>query len=166
MNKNIILISAVAPDKEGRLVIGKDEKMPWNIPEDLRHFYNKTFNCPVIMGRKTFQSIGKVLPHRLNVVISRDSGLDISRYPSRFEIFPDISHTLDFIKNNSFLNNYIIGGESIYREFMPHANFIELTRIHEYYEGDRFFPDINLDEWKLFSSEKHSEFDFELYVRK
>jgi dihydrofolate reductase len=166
MNKNIILISAVAPNKEGRLVIGKDGKMPWHIPEDLRHFYNQTFNCPIIMGRKTFESIGKVLSDRLNVVISKDSGLDGSRHLSRFKIFPDISHTLDFIKNNSFLNNYIIGGESIYREFMPYANFINLTRIHESYEGDRFFPDISFNEWEFFSSEKHSEFDFELYVRK
>ncbi len=148
-------------------VIGGGGKMPWHISEDLQMFKRVTTGHPVVMGRKTFESLGRPLPGRTNVVITRNpswvaegvltaASLDqaIAMFPPEEEVF-------------------IIGGGEIYARAMPRADKLYLTRIYADYEGDVRFPDWNPDEWRLVSSERHHHgatfphpFEFLIYEKK
>jgi len=158
------IISIIAAMDEGGL-IGKDNKMPWYIPEDLAWFKEKTRNKPVIMGRKTHESIGKKLPGRLNVVITRDKG-----YQSPHKCVYTYNSLVDAINDYSGLNELmIIGGAELYTSAFSFVDKMYLTRIFARFEGDTYFPDYNEDEWKKtyknISSNKQYMFEFSIRER-
>lgn len=147
-------------------VIGLNNQLPWYLPADLAQFKSITMGKPIIMGRKTFDSIGKPLPGRRNIVISRDKTLSIDDC----EVFFSIDAALDTLKNEKEI--MIIGGANIFSQTLPFAHKIYLTVIEEDFEGDTFFPQLNLDEWKLIADEKHLPdeknkyiYSFQVYTR-
>ncbi len=117
-------------------VIGKDNKLPWHFSSDLKFFKNLTTGSTVIMGRKTYESIGKPLPNRENFVLSRQSSLIAQEH---LKIFNSLE---DAIKQISTKDAYIIGGENLYRQSLAVIDGIYLTRIHADFEGDAFYPEI------------------------
>ena len=131
-------------------VIGKNNQLPWHLPADLQHFKRVTMGKPIIMGRKTFDSIGKPLLGRRNIIISRDEKLLIAGC----DVFSSIDHAIHSVKNESEI--MIIGGANLFLQTLPRANKIYLTVIDENFEGDVFFPELNAKEWKMISEEKHS----------
>jgi dihydrofolate reductase len=130
--------------------------MPWHIPEDLRYFKRLTMGGTVVMGRKTYESIGKPLPGRTNVVITRQSDF----HPAGTEI----AHSLEEAVAR-YPDAFIIGGAEIYRQALPLADRLYITRIKADYEGDTLFPDWNENDWTLTWSEDHDGFEFTLYER-
>jgi dihydrofolate reductase len=129
--RNIALIAAV----DEQWTIGKAGALPWHIPEDLAHFKRLTLNQTVLMGRKTFDSIGRALPKRRNLVLSRDTQLSIPGVECVHSIEQALSMTSERL--------WVIGGEEIYRLFLPYADAIELTRVGLSIEGgDAHFPQI------------------------
>lgn len=153
----------VATSKNG--VIGNKGEMPWHIPEDLKHFKELTLNHSIIMGRKTYESIGKPLPKRDNIVLSRNSFED-----NKIKIAHSIDEVLHYLNKREKLHidykkAYVIGGQEIYEQFLPLVNFIELTKIHRFYNGDSFFR-FNKDEWIEKNREFMNGFDFVSYIKK
>ncbi len=144
MNISII----VAADENG--VIGKDNRLPWRLPADLKNFRELTLGKPVLMGRKTYESIGKPLPGRLNIVITRGVGVAIEGCT----VVNSLDDAIDAAGDAEEL--MIIGGAEIYRESLALANRIYLTRVHTAVEGDTWFPDIDYDEWRETSIEEHA----------
>jgi len=142
------LISLVVAASEND-VIGRAGDLPWRLPGDLRRFRDLTMGKPIVMGRKTWESIGKPLPGRQNIVITRQrdyvaKGCDIVFYPAAALLAAKGAGEI-----------MIIGGSRIYRQFLRRASRVYLTRVHVTIEGDAFFP--GLDEcWELESSESHS----------
>ncbi len=134
---NISLIVAMASNR----VIGADNKMPWHLPADLKRFKQITMGSPILMGRKTHESIGRVLPGRTNVVISRNSQFE----SEGSLIFSDIESALDSLQAHSEV--FVIGGSSLYEAMLPEAKYIYLTQIHKTFSGDTYFPEIDPGDW-------------------
>ena len=137
----ISLIAAFAEER----VIGKDGKIPWTLKEDLKHFRNKTEGFSVVMGRKTYESIGVPLPNRLNIVMTRN--------PKKLEGFKEVTNKEKALEIASSYSNevFIIGGEKIYEEFLPLATKMYLTKIDIKTKGDAFFPKWNVNDWEELS---------------
>lgn len=141
-------ISLIVAQSKNR-VIGKDNHMPWHLPADLKHFKHITMGKPIIMGRKTFDSIGKPLPGRRNIVISRDKNLQIPGC----EVFHSIEEALIAVQNEPEI--MVIGGANLYAQMFARANTIYLTVIDAEFDGDTFFPALS-SEWILQSEETFS----------
>ncbi len=145
-------------------VIGKDGKIPWHSKAELRHFKETTMGYPIIMGRKTFESIGKVLPGRLNIVLSRN------KFPEKevegLKFFSSLEDALEFCESEGYQKAFIIGGESVYRKALPITDEIVMTRMKLNINGDTFFPPIDFNDWILKSKKEQEEFDIEVYERK
>lgn len=154
----ISIISAISKNN----VIGLNNTLPWHLPEDLKHFKNLTTGKTVVMGRKTFESIGKPLPNRTNIVLSRNNKeINIPGVITTNNI-----ESLIHSENEIF----IIGGSEIYSLFLPYANKLYLTLIDEEYEGDTYFPDIDYEKWDMIKSEDHTsnnniKFSFKEFVK-
>jgi dihydrofolate reductase len=128
--------------------IGKDGKMPWHLPNDLKHFKNITWAMPVIMGRKTFESMGKPLAGRKNIVITRQKGYK----PEGAVAVQSLSDALFLANEMDVKEIFVIGGGEIYKMVWEKANRIYLTRVKmEAPDADTFFPAIGPQEWKLVS---------------
>ena len=127
-------------------VIGKDNKLLWYLPNDLKHFKEITSGHTIIMGRKTFDSVGKPLPKRRNIIITRQ---DIAI--EGCEVVKSIEAALELCKDEKEV--FIVGGAEIYKQSMKFTDRIYLTIVHQNFEGDSFFPEINKEEWKEVSSE-------------
>ncbi len=129
-------------------VIGKDNAIPWRISADMKHFKKTTMGKAIVMGRKTFESLGNPLPGRLNIVLSRDQ----SYAPDGVEIFRDFADVVvsDFSAHSEINGDEImvIGGAEIYRLALPSATRIYLTEVHGTVEGDTYFPDWDRDDWR------------------
>ena len=129
-------------------VIGHNNQLPWHLPNDLKYFKNLTWGLPILMGRKTFDSIGKPLPGRQSIVITRN--------PHWQHDGVDVVHSLEeAIQRAEALGAnevFIIGGAEIFNSALPTAKRIYLTRIHHRFDGDVFFPEIDSAEWQLASS--------------
>ncbi len=163
-NPEIVLIAAVA---EKNRVIGKDRDLPWHIPEDLKHFKRLTTGHPLLMGRKTFESIvhqfGGPLPDRRMVVLTRRGVLP--DYPE-VETYPSIDAAMEALADEDII--FIGGGESIYEQFLPQADRLELTLVEGAYEGDTFFPAYEYllgDVFERVREEPHEGFRFVTYER-
>ena len=150
-------------------VIGKDNKLIWHLPEDLKRFKQITTGKNIIMGRKTFESLGRVLPNRKHIILCNDMEMDIDN--ENVEILDDISKLDKYI--NSGEENFVIGGATIYKLLMPYVNKLYITKINHDFEGDVYFPEIKETEWKEISKEKalkndENPYDYEYitYVRK
>jgi dihydrofolate reductase len=132
-------ISIIVAMSQNR-VIGKDNHLPWHLPEDLKHFKKITTDHPIIMGRKTSESIGRKLPDRINCVVTRRTDFTTNCE----EVFNSFDEVLAYA-NSSNEECFIIGGEEIYRLALPHADKIYMTVIEKNFEGDAFFPEVDLE---------------------
>ena len=142
---NLILIAAISENN----VIGIKNKVPWYIPEDIKKFRELTINHPVIMGRNTYESIPEKfcpLSQRKNIVLSNSLSNQKGIYIAR-----NIDEALELTEDR---DSYVIGGEIVYGLFLPLAKKLEITRVHRSFEGDSFFPEVNLDEWNLSNEER------------
>ena len=146
-HKNITMIAAIAENN----ALGKDNKLIWHLSDDLKHFKDLTKGHHVIMGRKTFESMPKALPNRTNVIISRKK-----------EYTAENAHVVHSLEAALALAQeddrpFIIGGGEIYRQGMAFATCIELTRVHDNFEADTFFPDIDPAVWREVWRENHDK---------
>ncbi len=146
----MIISLLVAADEQN--VIGLKGRMPWHLPADLRHFRELTMGHCLIMGRKTFDSIGKALPGRTNLVVSRNKGLQLEGA----RVMEDLKPALDYATTQGEKECFIIGGGTIYLKAMLWADKIYLTRIHDTFEGDTFFPALEESNWKETAHIRHS----------
>ena len=152
------IIVAVAKNN----VIGKDTQLIWHLPEDLKRFKRLTTNHTIIMGRKTFESLGRVLPNRKHVILCNDAEMNID--DENVEILDDISKLKKY--KDSEEENCVIGGATIYKLLMPYADKMYVTHIKEEFEGDVYFPEISEKDWKITEREKglrdeKNPFDYE-----
>ncbi|HLG24856.1 MAG TPA: dihydrofolate reductase [Candidatus Nanoarchaeia archaeon] len=143
----ISLIAAMSRN----FVIGKNNSLPWNIKEDMKHFRELTLNKPVVMGRKTFESIGKPLPERQNIILTKDRNYKAEGCV----IVHTVKEAIKAAGNEKEI--MVIGGSQIYELFLPIADMIYLTIIEKDFEGDAFFPKLEREEWKEISRINHYE---------
>ena len=155
--------------KASNNVIGKNNSLIWHLPEDLKRFKELTTGHTIIMGRRTFESLGRVLPNRKHVILCNDMQMDVE--DDRIEILEDISMLDKYI--NSDEENFVIGGATIYRLLMPYASKMYITEIDQEFDGDVSFPEINKEEWEIaevkkgLKDEKNPfDYNYVTYVRK
>lgn len=143
-------------------VIGDGNRMPWHLPEELQHFKATTLGKPVIMGRKTFESLGnKPLPGRLNIVLTRDTQF---RVPEGVRLVHTVKEAMDVVQDREEV--MVIGGAEIYQRFLPLADRLYLSIIHESYQGSVYFPEYDVEEWKIFKEEVREKFTLQIFDRK
>ena len=137
----MILSLLVAADEQN--VIGKNNTLPWHLPNDLRYFKNLTWGMPILMGRKTFDSIGKPLQGRKSIVITRNRDW----HPGGVDVVHSVEEAIDKARSFHVKEIFVIGGAEIFTSSFPQADRIYLTRIHHRFDGDVFFPEIPADQW-------------------
>ena len=130
-------------------VIGLYNQLPWHLPADLRHFRQVTGSNPVIMGRRTYDSVGMPLPGRRNIIITRQRGMTIEGC----DVVHSLAEAIELAKSTNPPEASIVGGAEIYRQAMGLADLIYLTRVHAKPEGDAFFDGPDLSQWKEISRE-------------
>lgn len=152
----------VAMDKNK--VIGRNNQLPWHLPEDLKYFKRVTMGHPIAMGRKTHESIGRILPGRENIIITRQSDY-------KCEGCTVLTSIQDFVQYAREQEDeiFVIGGAEIFKETFAFTDRLYITYIYEEFEGDTFFPDFDTSNWKLISSEKgvkdeKNPYDYEFIV--
>jgi dihydrofolate reductase len=151
----LIIIAALSRNR----VIGNNGKLPWHISDDLKRFKRLTTGHTVLMGRRTFESLGKPLPNRRNVVLTSQSIPDVETYPTLAEAL----HTLDKEKQV-----FVIGGGELFAQLIDHADALYLTRVDKEVDGDTYFPPFEHlvgTRYRLLSREEHEGFAFEEYER-
>jgi len=160
-----MIISIITAMDENQL-IGKDNGLPWKLPADLQFFKKVTMSKPIIMGRKTFESIGRPLPGRTNVVITRDESFDAEGC----EVVFSLNDALNKVENVE--EAMVIGGANIYQQFLPQADRLYLTRVEGEFEGDAWFPKIDFENWELIEKEVHkadekneADYSFQVFQR-
>ena len=150
-----------------KLVIGKDNLMPWHVPEDLRHFKRLTTGNTIIMGRKTFDSIGKALPGRTTIVVTSSPDAFISKHQAdRLSAAGSLEEALSLAAQTPEKQIFVAGGASIYRQALGGAQKLYLSRIPGDFEGDTHFPEFRDGGWDLESSEQYNGFKLEVYLKK
>ncbi|MCJ7839178.1 MAG: dihydrofolate reductase [Burkholderiales bacterium] len=159
----ICLIAALAANR----VIGNNNKLPWHLPADLKRFKSLTMGHPLVMGRKTFESIGRPLPGRRNLVVTRNHGYSAPGC----EIVHSLDEALEACRGTTTI--FIIGGAQLYRESLPRAHRLEFTEIHAEFAGDAVFPEYSRAEWREVARETHRaeagvdfDYDFVRYERR
>ena len=143
----ISMIAAMAHDR----VIGLDNQMPWHLPADLAHFKRVTLGKPVLMGRKTFESIGRPLPGRRNLVISRNPDYRADGV----EVIDSVEAALALLADSDVAELMVIGGGHLYGQLLPRADRLYLTRIDLAVEGDTRFPAFDEGDWSCIERESH-----------
>jgi dihydrofolate reductase len=141
----ISIIVAASTDN----VIGKDGGLPWHLPEDLRRFKTLTMGKPMIMGRATWDSIGRALPGRQSIVLSRQSGFEAEGC----DVVASVEEAIAAAGDASEI--MIIGGSDLYQQFLPRTDRVYLTRVHTSIEGDTFFPELSENEWIVVAKESY-----------
>lgn len=131
-------------------IIGKEDKIVWHLPADLQHFKELTTGHVIIMGRKTFETLGKVLPNRKHIVFSQNPDFKVK--DENVQVVHSMLEIQEYIENEE--ENFVIGGAMIYNLLMPHVTKMYVTEIEEEFEGDCFFPRINPEIWKETAREK------------
>ncbi|OCB75183.1 dihydrofolate reductase [Flavobacterium crassostreae] len=159
----ITMIAAAAENNE----LGKNNSLPWHLPDDFKRFKALTTGHHIIMGRKTFESFPKPLPNRTHVVISRQKDYN----PEGCIVVSSLQDAIAICPKNEEL--FLIGGGQIYALGMSYCDKIELTRVHHTFEADAFLPEINPEDWLLSNSEYHAKdpnhpfaFTYETYLKK
>jgi len=149
--------------------IGKNNELLWRLPNDSKFFKNTTWGMPVIMGRKTYDSLGKPLAGRTNIIITRQKDWQ----PEGVFVVHDIKEAMAAAAKTDAKEAFIIGGGEIYRQTLPITQRVYLTRVHATPDGDAFFPEINKADWELLSQldftadEKHAyDYSFQVWQRK
>lgn len=143
-------------------LIGNGGKLPWNIPEDLAYFKKITNGHSIVMGRKTFESIGRPLPNRTNIILTKDEN-----YKAEGCVIINSKESLE-IKNDEEV--FVIGGANVYKQFLPLADKLYITKIDGEYYGDVYFPKPDMKKWKLSSedpqiSKKGVILTFQIYIK-
>jgi dihydrofolate reductase len=154
----------VAMDENG--LIGKNNSLPWHLPNDLKYFKRITIGNTIVMGRKTYESIGKPLPGRKNVILTRNKNYTIDN--------ATIINSPDMVQQLASIDDvFIIGGAELFSSLIGITDKLYITKIHEKFEGDVYFPSINWDDWVIESVEKGTvddnniyQHDFYIYKRK
>jgi dihydrofolate reductase len=140
-------------------VIGKNNTLPWRLPEDLKYFKRTTMGSSVIMGRKTWDSIGKVLPGRTNIIVTRSPTLQIERVKMALSV----PEAIELAEHAAFIDGsdeaFIIGGAELYSEAMPFADRFYLTRVHAEVEGDTFLQSFDEAAWREISRKEYRKSD-------
>jgi len=165
----IVLVAAIGDN----LVIGRDGQLPWRLKSDLQHFRKVTLNRPVVMGRKTHESIGKLLPGRTNIVLSRD----LTLVAPGAVLATSLDAALSFARADAAKHGVdeimVIGGSDIFAATMPMADRLEITHVHASPEGDTVFPPIDPEVWQEAWREDHyagpdddANFTLATYVRR
>lgn len=152
----VSLIVAVAANR----VIGRGGALPWRLPNDLRHFKAMTMGKPIVMGRQTFESIGRPLPGRTNIVVSRNPAFG----PDGAVVVNSFEAALDAAAATGAEEVLVIGGAEVYAAALPVATRIYLTEVHARIEGDRFFPPLDPAEWVEAFRERHAADDRHPYA--
>lgn len=159
----ITLIAAAGENNE----LGKDNDLVWHLPDDFKYFKSRTTGHFIIMGRKTFESFPKLLPNRTHVIITRNTDYEVEGAL----VVQSLEEAFELAKEDP--QPYVIGGGEIYHQALPHAQKIELTRVHGTFEADAHFPEIPESEWELIDEEYHAQddrhnyaFTFQTYIRK
>lgn len=162
-NPKISIIAAVASN----YAIGKNNDLLWSLPADLAHFKKHTTGCPIIMGRKTFESIGRPLPNRRNIIVSRQEDYQVAGC----EVYPSLEEALRVASLDLTTHDelFIIGGGQLYREAMPLAQMLYITWVHTEPDADTFFPEIDSSVWtktatEFRSADDKNELDMEFCV--
>lgn len=164
MTKKIVAIWA--QDEEG--IIGKDDRLPWYLPAELQHFKETTLNHAILMGRVTFDGMGRrLLPKRQTLILTRNSDEKMDGV----SIFNDIESVLDWYQSQD-KNLYVIGGKQIFQAFEPYIDEVIVTQVHASVEGDTYFPedfDLSLFETvssKFYDKDEKNSYDFTIQYRK
>lgn len=144
----ITIIAAIGKNNE----LGKDKQLLWNLPNDLKHFKNLTSGFPIIMGRKTYESIGKALPNRVNIVVSRKNDW----FEEGILIVPSLKEAIKHAKKINE-NIFIIGGGNIYKQTIEIADKLEITQVDMQTNADTFFPKIDEKIWRKTNETCHSK---------
>lgn len=161
---NTITMIAAAAENDA---LGRDNDLIWHLPDDFKRFKRLTTGHKIIMGRKTFESFPKPLPNRIHIIITRDKDYKVNSKDCI--VVHSLDEALQLVSNE---HAYIIGGGEIYKQAEPFSNTIELTRVHESFEADTFFPKIDHKSWKLVTEEYHPKdekhkhaFSYLTYIR-
>lgn len=159
----IIIIAAVSENN----ALGKDNDLVWHLPDDFKRFKQLTSGHYIVMGRKTFESFPKPLPNRTHVIVTRQKNYS----PEGCLIANTLHEALQLCPKNE--DTYVIGGGEIYKQSIPFADELEITRVHHTFEADTFFPEIDSSIWKLTTEEFHPKddkhnysFTYQTYHRK
>jgi dihydrofolate reductase len=156
----IIIISAIA--KNG--VIGrKNGEMPWHIKEEFQHFKNTTIGAAIIMGRKTFETLGKPLMERENIIVTKNKNYKVNF--DDVKIFYSLEESIDYCKKKNYDKIFIIGGGEIYKQAIPKADEMILSHLKFEADGEIKFPEINTNDWKVVSTEDREQFEIRKYVK-
>ena len=149
-------------------VIGKDNKLLWSLPNDMKFFKNTTWGMPVVMGRKTFESLGKALNGRTNIVITRQTDFAAEGV----KVVSSMEDAMIAAADADAKEIYVIGGGEIYKQALPIAHRVYITRVHTVVDGDTFFPELPTIDWMLLSrldfkaDAKHAfDYSFEVWER-
>ena len=146
-------------------IIGKDNKLLWHLPDDLKRFKKLTIGHNIIMGRKTFESLGKILPNRKHIVFTQNPNFNIDN--ENVQIVHSMLEIQEYIENSE--ENFVIGGAMIYNLLMPYVTKMYITEIEKDFQGDAFFPRIDTQIWKEVSREKgikdeNNDYDYDYVV--
>lgn len=147
----LAMIAALADNR----VIGLDNKMPWHLPADLKHFKAMTLGKPIIMGRKTWDSLGRPLPGRLNLVVSRQPDLQLEGAETFTSLDAALLRAEQWARGQGVDELMLIGGAQLYAQALPQAQRLYLTRIEASPEGDAFFPAYDEADWARIDSQAH-----------
>lgn len=142
MTNSLPKISAIVAMSENH-VIGDDNQLPWHLPADLKHFKTITSGHPILMGRKTYESIGRPLPNRTNIIITRNASYEAPGCIVVQSIHEAVERAAAIGSNEIF----IIGGAEVYKQLLPNIERIYLTIVHDVFDGDAFFPEFNANDW-------------------
>ena len=149
-------------------VIGKNNKLIWSIPDDLKRFKELTSGHTIIMGRNTFESLGRVLPNRFHIILSSNKNYKVDN--DNVKVINDIDELDKYIKDND--EHFVIGGGMIYKLLISKCNKLYITQIEKEFDGDTFFPEINENEWRILKIEigpkDNNDFEYRYidYIRK
>jgi dihydrofolate reductase len=161
----VAVIVAVAQNR----VIGIDNQLPWHLPNDLKHFKQLTLGKPILMGRKTFESIGKPLPGRTNIVLTREADF----HAEGIHVAHSIEEALALARAQCAVQGsdelMVIGGDRIYEQCLPLADRLYLTQVHAQVAGDAYFPDVDFSEWQEmaredFPAQAPNQYDYSFVV--
>jgi dihydrofolate reductase len=161
----VALIAAFAQN----LVVGINNSLPWHLPEDLKYFKRTTSGKAIIMGRKTYESIGRPLPNRTNIVVTRNPDFKAEGVVTVMSLEAGIKHAESVNLINGIDEVMIIGGAAIYQASLPMADRLYLTHVHANVEGDAYFPTVDFDQWKEvgredFNKDESNPYDYSFSI--
>ena len=154
MRRDVLRLALIVAMAENR-VIGINNQLPWYLPEDLKYFKQVTMGKPIIMGRKTHESIGRPLPGRTNIVVTRQRGMDFEGCSTAANLDDAIGLAEQIGIINGISESVVIGGAELYALALPLADRIYLTQVHAEVKGDAFFPQIDWSQWQEIGREDY-----------